>query len=399
MRFGHSENDKDKLETVSSELAATNSSWMGKATRIVLALVLSLSMCFTVLAPLYGCQQSTTAASSTETKEVTDCAGRTVQIPVECNKIAALDAFSGEALVMVGAGDKVCAVTGGVASDVILQQIDPDLASLPVPMSSGSINIESLASLSPDVVLVKSSLYGSDQSDKLDQLGIPYLVIGYTSIDEQIQALQVLSNVLSGDSLDKMNSLIDYYQDTVAKVEQKASQIPDSQKVKVYHSINQTTTTDGVDTLGADWITKVGAIDVSADQAVQSGETDYNATLEQVFVWNPDVIICNDPNAVQIFTRDSKWAGLGAVSNGNVYMLPIGATRWGQRGDVETYFAMLWLGKTIYPDYYADVDLQQEVTTIYHDILGVDVDDALYQQMLSGQGMRKTSTGGGQGDN
>ena len=82
-----------------------------------------------------------------------------------------------------------------------------------------------------------------------------------------------------------------------------------------------------------------------------------------------------------------------AVADGRVYNIPVGATRWGQRGSVETWFAMMWLGITAYPEYYGEIDLREEVAAFYGTVLGIDVDDALYEQMLSGQGMRKQATG------
>lgn len=74
-----------------------------------------------------------------------------------------------------------------------------------------------------------------------------------------------------------------------------------------------------------------------------------------------------------------------------IYNIPVGATRWGQRGSLETFFAMIWLGVTIYPEYYADFDLKKEVTQFYDEILGLKIDDGTYDKMLSGSGIRNAS--------
>ncbi len=117
--------------------------------------------------------------------------------------------------------------------------------------------------------------------------------------------------------------------------------------------------------------------------------------MEQIFVWNPDVVICNEAGTKDYLLTDSKWTGLGAVKRGDVYNIPVGATRWGQRGSLETFFAMIWLGVTIYPEYYAEFDLQTEVTDFYRDILGLNIDDEIYQKMLSGTGIRDASNASG----
>lgn len=324
---------------------------------------------------------------------ITDSAGRTVQVPLECKRIAALDSFAGEALVMSGAGPCMVAAPRGVSSDVILMQMFPGLVDLPAPISGGTVNIESLWSLKPDIALVKASLYYSnDEIAKLDKLGIPYLVVGYQSVDEQIAALEMIGRILPKEQAERMGMIVDAYRDGVARVEACAAKVPDSQVVKVYHSINLAVLTDGASSIGADWISRVGAVDVSAGEVPTSAQGDFRATLEQVFLWDPDVLICNEATTADYFLSDSKWTGLRAVSEGQVHAIPIGATRWGQRGSVETWFAMMWLGKLVYPEQYADIDLHAEVVRFYGDVLGVQVDDALYDQMISGRDMRKKPT-------
>lgn len=331
------------------------------------------------------------AAASVQT--VTDFAGRTVEVPLECKRIAALDSFAGEALVMAGAGPNMVAAPAGVSSDVILLKMYPDLIDLPAPISGGTVNIEALWSLKPDIALVKASLYyADDEITKLDKLGIPYLVVEYQSVDEQIAALNMIGRILPQAQSERMNMIADTYRDAVARVDACAAKIPESEAVKVYHSINQAVLTDGASSVGADWISRVGAVDVSAGEAPTSGQGDYRATLEQVFLWDPDVVICNEASTADYLLSDSKWTGLRAVAEQQVHAIPIGATRWGQRGSVETWFAMMWLGKLIYPEYYADIDLHGEVVAFYGNVLGVEVGDELYDQIISGRNMRKKPT-------
>ena len=357
--------------------------------RVFAAAVLALALG----AGLAGCASQPSSAPSSSQAAATaivDSAGRSVAVPAHCTRIAALDSFAGEALVMAGAGPLMVAAPAGVASDVILRQIYPDLADVPAPMSGGTVNIESLWALEPDIVLVKSSLYNStEEIAKLDKLGIPYLVVEYSTIEEQIAALEMIATILPDEQAQRMDAIVRAYRDGVARVEADAARIPEGETVRVYHAINQAVITDGAASIGADWIARTGAIDVSAQDSITADAGDYQATLEQVFLWDPDVVICNESSTAAYLRTDAKWEGLRAVMDERVYAIPIGATRWGQRGSVETWFAMMWLGTTIYPDHFADIDLRAEVDAFYGDVLGVEVDDELYAQMLSGEGMRK----------
>ena len=185
-----------------------------------------------------------------------------------------------------------------------------------------------------------------EERSKLDKLNIPYLVISYGNMAEQMYALSVIGAASGEKYAENARKINSYYCDVIRRVCRAAEKIPESERKTVYHSINEAVRTDGEESLGNDWITCAGAVDVSArhTESLQSEGEDYYANMEQIFVWNPDVVICNEAGTKDYLLTDSKWTGLGAVKRGDVYNIPVGATRWGQRGSLETFFAMIWLG-------------------------------------------------------
>lgn len=336
--------------------------------------------------------------SSGETLTVKDCIRREVSVPKNPERIAVLDSFAGEAVVMIGAGNRMVTCPNGVKSDSLLCEICPELEQVTVVMSGGSFNAEALLELAPDVILVKEALYAAEEErSKLDKLNLPYLVISYGNMAEQMYALAVTGAASGEEAAQRAQEINAYYCDVIRRVCRAAETIPESEKKTVYHSINEAVRTDGENSLGNDWITCAGAVNVSAQHtdSLQSEGEDYYANLEQIFVWDPDVVICNEAATKEYLLTDSKWSGLGAVTRGEVYNIPVGATRWGQRGSLETFFAMIWLGVTIYPEYYADFDLQTEVTDFYWDLLGLEIDNETYRKMLSGTGIRNASNASG----
>ncbi|MFV0441769.1 MAG: ABC transporter substrate-binding protein, partial [Lachnospirales bacterium] len=177
-----------------------------------------------------------------------DCVGRTVEIPKEINKVAVIDSFSGEAMVLIGAGDKMVSCSGGLRTDKIIQDIYPDVVNIPSVHSDGAINAEALLELDPDVVLVKNSFYIADkEKTKLDKLGIPYLVITFNSMEEQIVAINMIGDIIGGIPREKAREICDYYQKTIDLTKEISSKILDEEKVSVYHSNNQAFRTDGKD--------------------------------------------------------------------------------------------------------------------------------------------------------
>ncbi|MGN1350705.1 MAG: ABC transporter substrate-binding protein [Anaerovoracaceae bacterium] len=332
------------------------------------------------------------------TLTVLDCVGRTVVVSAEPDGVAVLDSFAGEAAVLCGGGSRISSCPNGTKSDAMLREISPELAEVPVIMSGGDFNVESLIALAPDTVILKRSMYDSEAvRKKLEQTGIPYVVSDYSSMEEQIYALRMVGAVFGSEARDRAEAVAAYYEDVIERAEAISSRIPEDARVRVYHSINQAVMTDGSDSLGNDWIRCAGAIDVSAgsedEMTYENG--DYYAGLEQIFAWDPDVMICNEAETKDYLLSDSKWSGLRAVREGKVYNIPVSATRWGQRGSVETFFAVLWLGTVIYPEYYGEIDLRQEVTDFYENIVGISVSDETWEKIISGRGIRNASNNSG----
>lgn len=370
-----------------------NTTRAGVTRRRFLALSASALVSSLAAALLPGCSSSSpSSGGGGKMHVVTDSVGREVELPSEPERIAGLDSFAGELMVMCGAGPRLVATPAGVASDELLRGLYPGLEDVPAPMTSGTVNMEELMACDPDAVLVKQDVYETaGQRELLDAMGVPYAVVGFASMDGQIEAMELVGSVCGGDADGNVGRLVEYYRGVIEECEERAQVLSEGDRVRVYHSINALVATDGAQSLGQDWITRVGAVDVSAEDASAAPGSDYEATLEQILAWDPDVFVCNSADTTEYLLSKDSCAGLTAVKEGRCHTIPVGATRWGQAGSVETYLAMLWLGCTVYPKLYEDVDLEERVTSYYADYLGIDVDHELYEQMLSGEGLRQQS--------
>lgn len=353
---------------------------------LLLVTVVSLSMIVS------GCNKSTEIVSgNVETVTCVDSVGREVEVPQNPQKIAALDSFAGQTIFVLGEGDKITATVGGVQRDKLLQAISPKLTNASVAMGSGSVNAEELLRSNPDVIFVKGSVYTTEsEKAKLDALDIPYLVTDYTDMASQMDAMDVIGKAI-GKS-DKAEEYRQFYEDTISYVKERVKDVPDDDLPRIYHSINEAVRTDGPGTLGADWIAVTRAINVSVDQPLKYSESSYYATLEQIYSWNPEIIICNESGVSDYILTDEKWQGLDAVINKTVYQIPIGASRWGHQGSAETPLAILWLAKLLYPDRFTDLDIYQQTKEFYRNFYDYDLSEDMMQSILSGKGLRAASS-------
>ena len=123
-------------------------------------------------------------------REITDSVGRTVTIPSDPQTIATLDPLAALAVIMFGYGERMPATVNGVQRDELLRSICPELEEATVVKAEGSVNAEEVIALGCDLMFVKEDMYLSDsERQKLDSMGIPYLVIAYDNIEEQQEAI------------------------------------------------------------------------------------------------------------------------------------------------------------------------------------------------------------------
>ena len=352
------------------------------------AIYIFVLLLFLVLT-LSGCNFE---SSSVNTVEIMDMLGRTVLIPEDPQRIAILDPFAGYALIMLGQGDKMVATTGGIKRDVLIQSILPSLVNTVVVKEEGAINGEALLKLKPDLIIIKGETYNNtDERNKLDRLRIPYLVIEYRSMEEQCEVIRLIDGAVGNK--EKAEAYIDYYRETIKQVAEIVDKIPDEKRPTLYHSINTAITTDAKDSIGAEWIAVTGVKNVSLNAELLFGEKQYNTTLEEIYLWDPDIVICNESGINEYILMSSQWQGLRAVREGNVYQMPIGVSRMGHFNSIEVPLAIWWLAELLYPEYLADFDFREELKTFYSRFFDYELDSETIDSILAGQGIRSSGVG------
>lgn len=337
------------------------------------------------------------AANNSQAITVTDCLGRNVTLEGEPQRIACLYAFSGHVVTMLGAENRMVAVVEGLKRDRLLTLMHPDILTLPVPSSEGSINIEELMACNPDVVFVKRETAANPgEAAKLDKAGIKYIAVDYRNMQEQMDTVLMIGRAIGEE--ERALEFTAFFQEQIRLVQGRTQDIPGEQRIKVYHSINEASRTDSRDTLPADWLEASGANNVSVGEELKFYENKYYASLEQIYVWDPGVIIANEPGVAEYMLGNEQWQGLRAVAARQVYQLPVGISRWGHPGSLETPLALVWTAQLLYPERCADIDMNKLTGYFYQEFFGIELDDQQIADILSGQGMRLTKEEAGEGE-
>ena len=337
---------------------------------------------------LCGCAPAAPAAADTRT--VTDCAGRTVEVPADPQSICCVCPFSGPVVVMLGSGDRITSTCNNVVRSRLLDAMCPGIADVPVVKSSGSVNGEAVLELGTDLIIVNDGAYeADDERAKLDSMGIPYVVIGFTDLESQLDAITVLGRTLGAE--EEAERYADWCRGVYSGVSEAVSAY-DGEPVRLYHSVNEAIRTDYKGSICAEWIALTGVENVSVDSELnREGDKAYT-TLEQIYEWDPDMIICNEAGVDDYILTDGKWAGLRCVREGAVYQIPVGISRMGHPTSTETPLALMWLANLLYPDLY-DIDIVQELEDYYMEFYDFEIDDETAEAMLEADEMRAAKTG------
>lgn len=345
-------------------------------------IALLLLCCLAV--PLAACGGKSPAGSDTRT--VVDTLGRSVEVPAEPKAVATLSPFAGPMVVLYGWGDRMPATSNAVKRDLLIHAMEPALENSVSVKSSGSMNAEEILRLNVDLIFVDPEIYHNpDERAKLEALDIPYVVIAFTDMAGQMAAARVIGEALG--ETEEAEAYVAWYQEAIDRVAGGVADIPGDELPRLYHSVNEAVRTDYPGSVPADWIAVTRAINVSLDAELEMKGDHAYTTLEQIYVWDPDVIIANEPGVDDYILTDEKWAGLRAVRDGRVYQIPVGVTRWGHPNSVETPLAILWLAELLYPDRF-DIDIVAEMKHFYKTFFDYDMDDATARAVLQGDGIR-----------
>lgn len=105
--------------------------------------------------------------------------------------------------------------------------------------------------------------------------------------------------------------------------------------------------------------------------------------MEQLLLWNPDVILFAPESIYATVGADDTWKSITAIQNGAYYEVPMGPYNWmGFPPSVQRLLGMLWMAKLLYPDA-ADYDLYTEVANYFKLFYHCDLSEDAYNALVA----------------
>ncbi|MGD9474271.1 MAG: ABC transporter substrate-binding protein [Eubacteriaceae bacterium] len=339
-------------------------------------LALFVSIC------LGGCSQSTTTEATTRT--VTDSEGVEIEVAADITKAApAIGAFAQMTEIVAGPGKIAAAATNNI-SDTFTKVFPDYLESNPENYDSGSV--ESIIASGSQVVYGPDSVFSDEQKAQLEEAGIPFVAINnIKDVEGMCDSFLIIGDIFGEEGTQKAQNFVDYYQGNIQTAEDLTASVADTDKVSIMclrYSGGAYSTINGQDICN-EYFEAAGGINVAKDYTADSSGTGLTINQEQIVAWNPQVIMAFTQSAKEAILADPTLSDVDAVKDGKVYVCPYGVYNWSVRSG-EGAMLPLWLGTIMYPDLFANIDMNQVVKDFFNDYYSYDITDGEIETVLAG---------------
>jgi len=242
-------------------------------------------------------------------------------------------------------------------------------------------NLESVLALKPDIIVDVGSTaatFVSLAAKVQEQTGIPYALL-----DGRFEATASTYRLLGALTRRDAEPLAAYAEETLSTIQARVNRIPDDKRPRVYYARGPRGLETGLGgSINVETIEFLGARNVAAER----GGGLVTVSIEQVLVWNPQVIVTIDRDFAENVRNDPRWAQVEAVRTSRVYLSPKLPFGWVDfPPSVNRLIGLWWLAKIFYPDHF-DQDMRSLTRDFYSRFYHVTPSEADIDRVLEGRG-------------
>lgn len=336
-----------------------------------------------VIVLFFAITLSAPATSQARTLVVTDVAGRAVEVPAHPRRIIAVSSGALRLLCYLEAADRIVGVESfdkKPSAGRSYQLAYPSLAGLPSigPGGPAQINrdpdLEAVLRLSPDAIFITHM--EPAKADALQKrLGIPVVVLAYSktgvgTIDEKLyESLRLAGKILGKEK--RAEAVIAFIEQNRQNLLARTKRMARDRKPTVYIGGISLKGVQGIESTDADYppLAWVNARNLAREVSTR-GHLFINR--EQLLAWNPDFLFL-DAGGLTLIAQDYRkkpdfYQHLKVVGKKRIYLLyPFN----NYATNIETMIADAYtVGKILYPEGFADLNLQKKCDEIYTFFLG-----------------------------
>lgn len=312
---------------------------------------------------------SSAAASEAAGITLTDQAGRTVTLEQPAESIVSCYYISTYATIALGLKDKIVGLENKADTRALYALAAPELPQLTQVGTLKELNVEAVAALEPDLVIMPQKLI--DNAQTLEDLGITVMIVN-PETQEGLETMLTLIGEACGAS-DQAQALIVYNH---TQLERAAEMTAELEKPSVCLLGNSSYLSVAPAAMYQnDLIEQAGGVNAAA-----SIEEDYwaDVSYETLLALAPEVLVI--PSAASYTAEDvmndPQLADLPAVQNGAVYTMPQGLDEW-DSPTPSGILGVLWLTSVLHPEAYPFEEFTADAQAFYQTFYGFTPDSSL----------------------
>lgn len=354
---------------------------MMKHLRTSVAWMLTLVMALTTLtsctsqpaSSAFSSSSSTTSqSSSASTAEpssitLTDQAGRTVTLEQPAEKIVSAYYLSSSLLIALGLQDKVVGIEMKADTREIYKRAAPEFLELPAIGSGKGVNVEEIAALEPELVILPLKL--QESAAQFDTLNIPCIVIDPETMDGFMETIRLIGEATGAQ--EKANELIAFHEDMMSEVSALCANV--ETRPTVYMAGTDFLRTSGAGMYQNALIEMAGGSNVAAELS-DSDWVDISA--EQLLSWNPERIymVSYAEYTEADLINDARFSSLSAIQNGDIYTFPSLIEPW-DYPTPSSALGIYWLAAQLHPELVSPEEFVTVAEDFYQTFYGISVTD------------------------
>jgi iron complex transport system substrate-binding protein len=315
--------------------------------------------------------------------EVTDSAGRRVEIPETIHRV--MPAGPPAALLLYAlVPDKLLGWPRAL-SPATAALLPPAYAKLPVVgrLTGGKPpSAEAIAKLHPDVIVDIGDVEPEyvALADKLQkETGIPYLLFdGRLAATPDV--LRTLGRLLG--EADRGTKLADHAEAMLKEVDAAVATLPPEQRPGVYYARGSTGLRTGPSgSLLGELADRAGARNLAP---ATGGSEPAKTSLAEIAVWNPQMIITQDGPLYRKMPGDPAWSQLAAIQAHRLYLAPDLPFGWiDEPPGINRLLGLRWLAQTLHPQLFTQ-DLRTAAREFCALFYQVNLSEAQLDGILAG---------------
>ena len=280
--------------------------------------------------------------------------------------------------VFKSAPKKIIAFDTMFKTSPVLQLLEPELDKKAI--FTGTPNVETLISLKPDLVIMKSAF--KKDGDTYESAGLRVMYVDPETPEGFFRDLMNIGVVMgerdrAAEVASYIKMILTYLHDKLANISETRPRV-----LFLYYSVKGDTASIKVPPSSylQNYLIELAGGD-SVSKNIPGGQW-VEINLEQVLAWNPSIIFVvtysTNPSPTDVIQRlisDPSWSNIDAIKNKRIYPVPGLEYSWDMPGPKWPLF-IVYAASKIYPELFRDFSLKQFLVDYYSRIYDIDLGSA-----------------------